>query len=96
MVHRQAGTDQSKHFRNAARIPDDARRQQAAVRIGDFGEVDVACPFKNFACDFSDSAQFSIEERCLDQVVQSGRDEQPFQCPIQEDAEVAALIDQSA
>ena len=96
LVHGQAGTDQTKHLGNAAGIPDDGLAQHSNGGICDLGIVDVAGTLQHLTAHGGSATQRGVQERGVDQMVQTGGDQQTLQRAVDEQAKVACAADKAA
>ena len=96
LVHGQASTDQTKHLGNAAGIPDDRLAQHSNGGICDLGVVDVAGTLQHLTAHSGSAAQRGVQERGVDQMVQTGGDQQTLQRAVDKQAEVACAADKAA
>ena len=96
LVHSQAGADQTKHLGNAAGIPDDGLAQHSNGGICDLGIVDVAGTLQHLTAHGGSAAQRGVQERGVDQMVQTGGDQQALQRAVDEQTKVACTADKAA
>ena len=96
LVHGQAGTDQAEHLGDATSVPDDGLAQHGNGRISDLSVVDVAGTLQHLAAHGGSAAQRSVQERHIDQMVQTGGDQQTLQHTVNEQTKVACALDKAA
>ena len=77
-VHRQRGGGKAEHFADAARIPHYGAAELLHVRAGHLGEVDIARALINRTAHLLRTAQFGIQERRIDQMMQARRHQNAF------------------